>query len=213
MVGPSDPVVVRVDQAEAYAPRAVGRPRSEDADRAILGAVTELLLEVGFAGLSVEGVAARAGVGKATIYRRWSSKSELVVEAMRAKAFVVCPLVDTGDVRSDLRTMLRSLLASMQGEDGRLMAQFAAERMRHPQLAEEFQRRFVAERKAAIRQLLQRAIERGDLDAGTDVELVAEVGPAMLWHRLGFSPADLADDLPDRIVAQFLPARGAARLC
>ena len=183
----------------------LGRPRSEVCDRAILAATVEVLLESGYAGMSMEGVAARAGVGKATIYRRWSSKPELAVEALRSRACAVIPMVDTGDLRHDLVELLRTTLEAMRGVDGRLMSTFMAERVRHPDLAEQLDRTLVSERRAFVRHLVEQAAARGELAPGTDTELVADVGFALLWHRLTMSQAPLTDDLPERIVAQFLP--------
>ncbi len=183
----------------------VGRPRSEVCDRAILDATVEALLEDGYTGMSIEGVAARAGVGKATIYRRWANKAELAVEALRSRACAAVPMVGTGDLRHDLVQLLRNLLEAMRGVDGRLMTTCVSERARHPDLADELNRSVVTERRAFVRQLVEQALERGDLPAGTDTELVADVGFAVLWHRLTMGQAPLSDDLPERIVAQVLP--------
>src|ERR1700691_1881023 len=85
-----------------------GRPRSEAADRAILRAATELLAERGLAGMSMEEVAARAGVGKATIYRRWRSRGALALDAFMAEFQALQPLPDTGTLRGDLLAALRA---------------------------------------------------------------------------------------------------------
>jgi AcrR family transcriptional regulator len=183
----------------------VGRPRSDDRDRAILDAALVLLVEQGFAGLSMEGIAARAGVGKATIYRRWKSKAEVVVEALRTH---VCPfgeLPDSGDVRKDLAAMYRGMLETLQGADGAIMAAFTAEKFRHAALREEFDRTFVAGRRAHLRALVQRGIADGVIPSNTNIDLLADVGPALLWDRFTMKQGALADDLPEQIVEQFLP--------
>src|SRR5260370_18750172 len=87
--------------------RKPGRPRSAQAQKAIIDATLELLAEEGFQGLSIEAVAARAGVGKTTIYRRWSSKEELVMEAIRQVQIDV-PVMDTGNFRNDLAALLQT---------------------------------------------------------------------------------------------------------
>ena len=191
--------------------RRAGRPRSDDRDRAILTAALALLVEQGFAGLSMEGIAARAGVGKATIYRRWKSKAEVVVEALRTH---VCPfgeLPDTGDVRKDLASMYRAMLQTLKGADGAIMAAFAAEKFRHGELREEFDRTFVADRRRHMRMLIERGVTEGLLPPGSNVELLAEVGPALLWHRLTMRHGGLPDDLPEQLVEQFLPVYRPAR--
>jgi AcrR family transcriptional regulator len=182
-----------------------GRPRSEQCDRAIEAAVLDLLVEHGFAGMSIEGVAARAGVAKTTIYRRWDSKEALVVDAFlrRARERVVSP--DTGSMRTDLIEMLRGFLRSLQ-LDGGLMQAFIAEQRRHPSLADAFRSTFLKERRAVIRAVLDRGVARGELAAGADLELLTDVGAAVLWYRLIITGAPLDDDLPERIVDQFFPA-------
>ena len=185
--------------------RQVGRPRSDDRNVAILDAALSLLVEVGFGGLSMEGIAARAGVGKATIYRRWSNKAELVVDALRSHVCLLGELPDTGDVRKDLASMYRAMLGTLRGADGPIMAAFTAEKFRYDELRDEFERTFVAERRRHTRYLVESAIARGEIPAGTNVDLLADVGPAVLWHRFTMKNGALPDDLPEQIVQQFLP--------
>jgi AcrR family transcriptional regulator len=182
-----------------------GRPRNEDCDRAIERAALALLVEEGFAGMTIEGIAARAGVGKATLYRRWHSKAALVVDAVHRQCLEHVATPDTGDVRADLTEVLRVLVRRFQ-RDGEVMQAFAAERGRHPELAETFRTLFLAERRAATQAIVQRGIDRGQLAPTTDVELLADAGPALLWHRFSVIGAPIDDLLPERIVAQLLPA-------
>jgi AcrR family transcriptional regulator len=107
---------------EAVVPRRAGRPRSEEADRAILDAALDALVDDGYGGMSIERIAAKAGVGKATIYRRWNGKAEILVEALRRRACFDVPLVDTGDLRADLLTILQAVYTNMKGVDGPVMA-------------------------------------------------------------------------------------------
>lgn len=184
--------------------RPAGRPRSAETERAILDAAVELLVEDGFGGMSMEAVAARAGVGKAAIYRRWSSKEELVVESLRGHTAALVPLVDTGDLRADLLTMLEGVRRAMAGDDGPVMTAFVSEKARYPELREEYRRAFVEERRLHLCSIVEAAVSRGDLPADTDVELFAEIGPAVLAHRMMVHDANLARDLPRRIVDQLL---------
>jgi AcrR family transcriptional regulator len=184
-------------------PRHPGRPRSEAADRAILAAALDALVEEGFESMTIEGVALRARVGKATIYRRWASKLELVLEAANTQACARITLPDTGNIRTDLLSMLEDLRTTMAGPDGKIAAAFIAERLRHPALAEGFQRQYIAERRSVMRQAVERAVARGELPASTDAELLADVGTALIWQRLFVTGAPLDEDLPQRIVAQF----------
>jgi AcrR family transcriptional regulator len=177
---------------------AAGRPRSEDREREIMAAALEALVAEGYDGMSVEGVAARAGAGKATVYRRWRNKAELVADAIREHACRDIELPDTGDARADLRAFLRDLQGSFEDFEGKLIAVFTAERMRHPDLAAAFDARFVSQRRAYLETIVRRAIERGELPADTDVELLAEVGPAILLHQFVKGGGKLPDDVADR---------------
>jgi AcrR family transcriptional regulator len=154
--------------------------------------------------MTIEGVATRAGVGKATIYRRWPSKEDLVVDAVvtRCLEHVVSP--DTGSLRGDLLVLLQAMVDKFR-RDGPFVMAFNAEQQHNPQLAEAFRRTFLEDRRTATREIFERALERGDLPAGTDLELLQDVGPAILWHRLTVTGAPVDDDLPERIVRQFLP--------
>src|SRR3954466_7284245 len=157
----------------ADAPRRAGRPRSEERHQAILDAALASLVEEGYDHMSIERVAARAGAGKATVYRRWPNKAELIVEAVAQHGAVEVELADTGDLRADMRTFLRGLARKFNGIDGALMTAFVVERMRHPELQAEFDRMFTSSKRDHLRRLVSAAIARGDLPADTDVDLVA----------------------------------------
>ncbi len=115
--------------------RKPGRPRSAQAHKAILDATLELLAEEGFQGLSIEEVAARAGVGKTTIYRRWSSKDELVIDAIHAVQ-VDLSMVDTGNFRNDLVTLFKTAYQSMMAHPllGQLAIKFIGEYQTNPEI-------------------------------------------------------------------------------
>ena len=183
-----------------------GRPRSEEADRAIEAAAVELLVEVGFAGMSIEAIAARAGVGKATIYRRWPAKEDLVVQAVTRRCAEEVVIPDTGSLRDDLLVMFGDQLRRYR-RDGDILRAFAAEQWRHPELASAFRANFLTERRAAIRAVFERAVARGELPEGTDVQLLADLCPALLWHRMAVTGDPLGDDLPARLVEQFFSPR------
>jgi AcrR family transcriptional regulator len=186
-----------------------GRRRDPACDDAIHTATLDELVERGYAGLSIEGVAARAGVGKATIYRRYQSKAQLVVDAVRVGARFDDLLPDTGDVRADLTSMLHAMIARLVGPDGKLLITFAAERVRFPELAAEFDRSVIGDKRRHMHAVLRAAIERGELSADADVELLAEVGPALVWHHALYGlPMDA--ELPERIIAVVLASARSA---
>jgi len=161
-----------------------GRPRSEEAHRAILDATLELLVEVGFSALTVEGVANRAGVGKATIYRRWPSKLPLVIEAFGGlPAFED---VDTGDVVRDLKKMLRSYLDLFNSTQlSAVLPSLAGERAHNPDLSA-FDPVMQDRRQPLIR-ALERGVERGELREDLDFDLAADMIVGPIAVRLYFS--------------------------
>ncbi len=190
-------------------PRA-GRRRDPLCDEAIFAATLALFVEEGYAGISIEGVAARAGVAKATIYRRYPNKAQLVVAAVHTCAGTTDHLPDTGDIRADLTSMLARLTDLLRGDLGPVLVAFAGERARYPTLDEEFTRSVIGAKRAHIRHLVRSAIEAGELPADADVEVIAEAGPALVWHH-ALNRLPLTDDLPARIVDMVMPLRGQGR--
>jgi len=154
-----------------------GRPRSEEAHRAILDATLELLAEVGFSAMTVEGVAGRAQVGKATIYRRWSSKLPLVVEAFgQLPGFEE---VDTGSLAEDLKKMIRGYLQAFNTSSlSAILPSLAGERAHNPELSELFEPVSKGRRQPLVR-AFERAVDRGEVPVHLDIELAADlvVGP------------------------------------
>lgn len=188
-------------------PRPVGRPRDPGVDAATLEATFELLASEGYAGLTIEAVAARAGVSKNAIYRRWKDKVALVLDSIEHHAQPERATPDTGDFRADFTTVLDEMVNALAGFDGQLVRSVISDIARHPELADAFRTTIVASRRAALRARVERAVERGELPASTDAELLTELGPALLYHRLLISRESPGPDLPARIVAQFLPER------
>jgi AcrR family transcriptional regulator len=171
----------------APSPANAGRPRSEEAHRAILDATLSLLVEVGYSGLTVEGVASRAGVGKATIYRRWSSKLPLVIEA-----FGELPGLeesDTGNLVTDLERMLKSYLEVFSASPlGAVVPSLAGELPHNPELMQLFSP-LVRSRRQPLLRALQRGVERGEISADLDLDLAADLIVGPITVRLFFSRA------------------------
>lgn len=201
--------------AETDGPRAPGRPRSAEADDAILEAAFEQLAETGFEGLSIEAVAARAGVGKATVYRRYSCKVELVAAACRAHADLGSEGPDTGSLRTDLRAVLGTLAHVLTATPvGRVMPTLVADKVRVPALDAE-QRAIVREKRRRHRAVIDRAVARGELAHDADPELVIDACVGPVFYRFLVSGADLddayLDALVDAVVRAFAPASVPAR--
>jgi AcrR family transcriptional regulator len=164
-----------------------GRPRSESAHRAILDAFRELLIEDGFARLRLEHVAARAGVSKATIYRRWHSKEELAIELLHQLAAPDVGVAETGDTRQDLVAValhaIERLTTSGFGPAIRaLLCEIAA----NPAVGDRFRATVIQARRDEVRQVVKRGIARGDLRPSTDPDMATELLVAPVCFRLVF---------------------------
>ena len=167
---------------EPALPRKPGRPRSAEADRAILVATLDLLAEVGLQALSIEQVAARAGVGKKTVYRRWSSKNDLVCDAIRTMQAEL-PLIDTGNLRHDLMVMHRTALASLAAAPimRPLYLRLASELHANPPVFQAFLTELVQPRFEQFKAVVRRAQERGEVSSDLDLDLVVDmlIGPML----------------------------------
>lgn len=178
-----------------------GRPRSKDADSAIMRAATDLLAERGLGGMSIEEIASRAGVGKATIYRRWPSRGALVLDAFVADFLGWQPLPDTGTLRGDLLTALRAWIRSVtRTSAGPMLTGLIAEVQQDRALAAAWRDRAVKPIRAQHAIMLDRAISRGEIPADTDKEVVIDLlfGPA--YHRLLHGHQPLTDQFACQVV-------------
>jgi len=183
------------------APAQRGRPRSEHADRAIMTAALELLAERGIAGMSIEEVASRAGVGKATIYRRWSSKGALTLDAFLAEFQGQQPLPDTGSLRGDLRASLRAWVhAVTRTSVGRMLADLIGEIQHDKDLAATYRERVLEPLRQQHRIMLDRAIARGEIPADTDREVALDLMFGAAQHRLLLGHLPLTERFVGQVV-------------
>jgi AcrR family transcriptional regulator len=170
--------------AVPVAGRTLGRPRDPEADRAILEATIELLAEDGFGGLSIEAVAARAGVGKTTVYRRWPSKIPLVVDAlMHLKMPTSMVIPEDMSTRDALGRVLSELVRAHGNEPtGRILAGLVDAMSRDAELAEAVRAQLVSNRRTVVFGLIERGIERGEIRPDVDIEVVADLlsGPIVM---------------------------------
>jgi AcrR family transcriptional regulator len=180
--------------------RRPGRPRSEAADTAIRTAVIDLLDEQGYAGLTFEAVAARAGVAKSTVYRRWPNKDELVFDAINQLKGPLPQVPAGGTVRADLLTLMQHMRRMwVNSQHGRIMRRLIGEstvRADGPCLYTSFRERLVAPRQAAIRAVLQRGIDEGSIRPDVDLAWViglisAPVVLAVLTNQPGATAAQV----------------------
>ena len=187
-----------------------GRRRSTRSHDAIVAATQELLVERGYRELTIEGVAARAGVGKQTIYRWWPSRAALVLEAYLAGSEAIPPPVASGSTRNDVRDLvvwLASVLAQPIG--GRVVAGLVADLQHDPDLAEGFRREVVPARRRAMLAALERGRERGELRPDADLALAVDTLHGAVFYRLLLSGEPLDEDFAERLADQVLDGLGA----
>lgn len=195
-----------------------GRPRLADVDERVLAAARSLELELGYDGTSIEAIADRAGVAKTAIYRRWPNKGALLYEAVVGRADDHLDIPDTGAIRADLLAVLRTNAEGFRSPNRRaLVAALTAEALRDGQLAETLRSRFFGRRADAITARVERAIERGELEATIDAGMVPVLltgSLRYLWVVRGsaLDEADLAR-IVDAVVGPHLPVaeRGRGR--
>src|SRR5690348_2295019 len=188
-----------------------GRARDPEVDEAILAAAMDLLAEIGYARLTMDQVAARARVGKASLYLRWPNKVALVAEAIQHHSAVVPDVRDTGSLRGDMHAFLRALLRSKSAAQ-QAVAAVSGEIASNPELAKAWRQGVAGTLLACTRTIVERAIARGELPAASDVDLLTMLPVTLLqnWRQTyEYSPDDA---VIERIVTQFFtPALGRAR--
>jgi AcrR family transcriptional regulator len=179
-----------------------GRSRDPEVDEAIMNASMDLLAEIGYARLTMDQVAARAGVGKASLYLRWPNKVALVAEALQRHSAVAPDVPDTGRLREDMQTFLQALLRSKTAAQ-HAVAAVTGEVASNPELAKAWRQGVAGTLLACTRTIVERAIARGDLPAATDVDLLTMLPITLLqtWRQTyEYSPDDA---VIERIVTQF----------
>lgn len=188
-----------------------GRPRSEKSKAAILAAAGELLLERGLEGTSMDAIAEIAGVSKATIYRWWPTKETLAIDALYedwAAAYPEAP--DTGSLRGDLLGVFLPWATHITTRPyARVLGALVTRARTDPAFAFEFDHRLVQPRRDRVRPILERAVTRGELPAGTDIELALDLLYGPVYHRFlqGHLPisADFVQAVIDAVLGGLLP--------
>jgi AcrR family transcriptional regulator len=190
----------------------LGRPRSTEADRAIIDAVLEEVIQEGIDGMSIEQVAARAGVAKATVYRRWPNKEALLLDAVTGVE-VELPTLVGSSVRDDLVTLVDSMRrriaeAAQPSESlaSRLYPCMIAEGARHPEIAAKYKQRVVEQRREAVREVIRRGVANGELRGDLDVEtmLLLVIAPMLvqlyMWSAGEGLPAESSATYVDGVL-------------
>ena len=184
--------------------------RSEDARQAVLEAADDLLVERGFAGVTVEGIAAKAGVAKQTIYRWWGSKTDVLMDAFLDDATQHLTPPDLGTLEADLCSHLHQyVLFFARSDAGAVFRALIGEAQHDAALAAELRAKYLSQQRARDRLPFQRAMERGELPSDCDVDLIIDQLIAPIHYRILVSGERVTrgytDGLVRRVLAQFTP--------
>lgn len=192
----------------ADGPQVKGRAphrRSDRARVAVLHAADDLLVERGYAGVTIEAIAARAGVAKQTIYRWWPSKFEILMDTFLQDAAGALQIPDTGTVDGDLREHLRQLARFLTAQPaGRVMLALIGQAQHDADVARTFQQRFLNERRALDQRILERGVARGDLRSDTDLDLVTDLIYGPVYHRVLLTGLPIDDRFIDGLVSHVM---------
>jgi AcrR family transcriptional regulator len=199
-----------------------GRPRDPRSYQAILEATISLLLDVGYLRFAIEGVASRAGVGKGTIYRHWTSRGALIIEAITSPACEIAtggtwsmrpgPLPETGTLRGDLLAFLEAVTPALTDPPAKeILPGLAADLARNPELAETMRARIVEPQRRALAKLVRRAVAAGQARADLDVNLLCETLLGPVCYRAYLAGQPVEHDMLVSLVDQLLPAIAVQR--
>jgi AcrR family transcriptional regulator len=180
-----------------------GRPRDPAREDAILDATVDLLVEAGYDRLTIEQVAHRAGAGKATVYRRWSSKADLVLDAVtRIKPAVTD--VDTGTLDGDIARLTSAVCSKPSALANQVMCSVASALPREPELLAAFRDRFIEPRIQRIESVLERARDRGEIADTVDIPLAASLVPSLMLQQMLMNGRPAGREYAQRIVDHVL---------
>jgi AcrR family transcriptional regulator len=181
-----------------------GRPRDPSRDSVIRAAILRLLADVGYGALTMDAVASEAGVGKATIYRRWRTKQDLVVDTISDLNRAEAEIPDTGSLEGDLRSMMHQMVAMITGPTGAATLSLLSTVPHQPALARAFHDGPLAVWRQSFEDLWSRAEQRGEIPTGLANSVIAETTSALLVQRwlLTGRPVDeaFADEVLDTVV-------------
>jgi len=189
--------------------RPPGRPRNERSRRAIIRSTIKLLRKTTFADLSIEAIAADAHVGKATVYRWWSSKGALVVDAFVSSIEDELHFPDSGSVQRDMSLQMKEFVALLNSPAGRIVAALIAAGQYDPELMEEFRGRFLRRRRQEAYRTLQRGIDRGELPQRLNLDLVLDLLYGAIYMRFLIRHDELSESYVDDVCRTILQGASA----
>ncbi|HMF76040.1 MAG TPA: TetR/AcrR family transcriptional regulator [Bryobacteraceae bacterium] len=180
-------------------PARKGRPRSEEAHQAILAAALQLVFEDGFRSVSIDAIAAKADVGRATIYRRWPNKAAIVMDAFLQDVGPNISFPSRADATESLRTQMRLLAKAFRGKHGALIKALLGEAQFDPELAEAFRERWIRPRRESAMVTLREAMAKGQLRADIDLDTAIDALYGGIYYRLQIGNAPLSDSYIDSL--------------
>jgi AcrR family transcriptional regulator len=179
--------------------RPPGRPRSDQARKAILRSTLKLLQAKGFPDLSIEAIANDADAGKATVYRWWPTKAALVADAFTRSSLEELRFPDTGSIRQDVSTQMKQLVRILRGRRGRIVAALIGGGQSDPELIKAFRDRFMMPRRLEAYETLRRAIGRGELPADLDMDVLLDALYGAIYMRFLIRQQGLTEEYVDQI--------------
>lgn len=198
------------DIAELEEPRR-GRPRDPSRDDAIIEAAIDVLVSDGYDRLTIERVASTAGVGKATVYRRWASKADLVIDAMSSLKPSI-DHIDTGTLDGDVDLLVSVTCSAKSTRTMQVMCSICSVLSREPDLLEAFRIRFTEPRIARITAVLERARDRGELGPDVDIPMAASLVPSLMLQRALMTGKPAGRPYAEQVVGSvLLPVLGLPR--
>ena len=191
---------MRIEQdASAIGPRR-GRARSPQSQKKILAATAELLSEGGFQTVTMEAVAARAGVAKTTLYRWWPNRAALALDCVSARMTPITPAPRAGSYRKRFQRQLKATIRLLNGRQGQSILALIGAKQTDPSLGHAYSEQIARPRRARTRKMAQQAIQAGELAPGTDPDLFLDAIYGPLYYRKVVSGEPVTDDFINRIV-------------
>jgi AcrR family transcriptional regulator len=185
-------------QQEAHLARG-GRPRNPQVQRAILKAAVDLVLECGFKVLSIDAIAAKAGVGRMTIYRRWPNKAAIIMDAFVARVDPGTLFLPAKSYTESIRLQMRTMAKAFRGKDGALIRALLAEAQFDPELAAALREQWTMPRRRMAIAYFQQGIRNGFLRADADPNAIIDVLYGPIYYRLQMGTGPLSDAYIDEI--------------
>lgn len=182
----------------------VGRPRDSKREVAIAQATIDLIQEVGYERCTIEAIAHKARVSKATIYRRWKNKQEVIVNTVSHHAFCKTPAINTGNLRDDLVELLLAKVKVLKGPDGAVIASIMTASKVDPELGKAIPNSIRDSEIHMHEDILERAIKRGEISPGANLELLAEITPTIMTYRIFMSQQSVSRKFIEQLVDDVL---------